>query len=361
MRRQVIAAVFATFACQVAAAPANAQTADFLASDATMGLIVRGQPFSADGLTTMTQVLADGTRIERSIASKFYRDGEGRSRREQTVLGLGVLGASAEAGRVVTILDTVEGSAYTLLPDQKVARRRRVAARMMFGGDSEGTAITRIYEPGVGQIWVLGDRSAAGGPPAGSMPPVLTSGFRKDLGQRNIEGVLATGRRSFRTIRTGEIGNDRPIEVSSDRWTSEELGLLLESRDHDPRTGTVEFRLTNIQRTEPPRELFVVPQDYRIIDAPPPPPPPPPAKPLDPAGPPPPPPAPPPGVATPVVPKPPPPAPPARQLRPGESRPVPVAPLKPSAAPKPPPPPPAPPVKPFDPAGPPPPPPAPPQ
>ena len=299
MGRHRIVTVLAGLACLVAVETATAQNADFLATDATMGRIVRGQPFSADGMTTMTQVLADGTRIERSAASKFYRDGEGRSRREQTVVGLSALGALAEAGRIVTILDPVEGFAYTLLPDQKVARRLRVTSRMLFGSYSEysalrapapGRTITRIYQPGFGQIWVLGDPLAPTGAGPGSVPPVVTAGFR--LGQRRIEGVPAAGRRTSRTIPPGEIGNDRPVEIISERWTSDELGLLLESRDHDPRTGTVEFRLTNIQRAEPARELFVVPSDYRIVDAPPPPPPPPPAKPVDPVGPPPPPPAP---------------------------------------------------------------------
>lgn len=291
MGRQRIVTVLAGLACLAAVETARAQNADFLATDATMGRIVRGQPFSADGMTTMTQVLADGTRIERSAASKFYRDGEGRSRREQTVVGLSALGASAEAGRIVTILDPVEGVAYTLVPDQKVARRLTVLSRMLLDSDADystlrapnsGRTVTRIYRPGFGQIW--GPVPTDAGP--GSVPSEVTTGFRKDLGQRQIEGVLATGRRTFRTIRAGEIGNDRPIEISSDRWTSDELGLLLESRDHDPRTGTVEFRLMNIQRAEPPRELFTVPSDYKIVDAPPLPPPAPPTRPLDPAGPP---------------------------------------------------------------------------
>jgi hypothetical protein len=34
--------------------------------------------------------------------------------------------------------------------------------------------------------------------------------------------------------------------------------------DSDPRTGVVEYRLTNINRLEPPMDLFVVPPDYTI-------------------------------------------------------------------------------------------------
>src|SRR5690606_18189848 len=74
------------------------------------------------------------------------------------------------------------------------------------------------------------------------------------LPPRDIDGLAATGRRSTSTIPVNLIGNDRPIEITREFWESEELGVLLMSRDHDPLTGTVEFRLTNIQRTEPPRD-----------------------------------------------------------------------------------------------------------
>jgi hypothetical protein len=163
------------------------------------------------------------------------------------------------------------------------------------------------------------------------------------LAPRTIQGLTASGTRTVSTLPLGSVGNDRPIEITEERWISDELAVVIESRTHDPRTGTVEFRLTNIQRAEPPRELFMVPADYQIIDAPPPPPPPPPAKPLDPDGPPPPPPAPPaPAAVKPsAVPKPapapvapgptvrpkPPLAPPAPAKAPSTAAPAPVPPV----------------------------------
>ena len=38
--------------------------------------------------------------------------------------------------------------------------------------------------------------------------------------------------------------------------------MLLESRLADSRRGTVEYRVSDIQRTEPAPDLFVVPTDY---------------------------------------------------------------------------------------------------
>jgi hypothetical protein len=92
------------------------------------------------------------------------------------------------------------------------------------------------------------------------------------LGTRQIEGVTAAGTRRTETIPAGRIGNDRPIVITDERWESPELKMVVMSQHHDPRTGDVEYRLTNISRAEPARDLFTVPADYDIVEVPPPPP-----------------------------------------------------------------------------------------
>ena len=86
-----------------------------------------------------------------------------------------------------------------------------------------------------------------------------TKQTEESLGTRQIEGVKATGRKTTTIIPTGQIGNDRPIEITDERWESPELKMLVYSRNSDPRTGVVEYRLTNINRSEPPADLFMVP------------------------------------------------------------------------------------------------------
>jgi hypothetical protein len=88
--------------------------------------------------------------------------------------------------------------------------------------------------------------------------------------------MSATGTRSTLTIPVGQIGNDRPLNVITERWQSSELQLLLRSTHDDPRTGRVEFRLINLRRGEPSPDLFTVPSDYKVVDPPSPPPPAPP-------------------------------------------------------------------------------------
>jgi hypothetical protein len=86
----------------------------------------------------------------------------------------------------------------------------------------------------------------------------------ESLGKRNVEGVIAEGTRTTITIPAGEMGNDRPIEIVSERWLSPELQTVVMTRHNDPRFGETTYRLTNIVRAEPPRSLFEVPPDYQV-------------------------------------------------------------------------------------------------
>ena len=81
------------------------------------------------------------------------------------------------------------------------------------------------------------------------------------------EGLQVEGTRTTRTIAAGEIGNDRPIDIVSERWYSPELQLTVMSRTLDPRSGETVFKLTNLRRAEPARYLFEIPADYKINES----------------------------------------------------------------------------------------------
>ena len=74
--------------------------------------------------------------------------------------------------------------------------------------------------------------------------------------------------RKTTTIPAGTIGNERPIVVTSDQWTSPELKVLVLSESSDPRTGTSTYKLVNVRRGDPPASLFQVPADFTIVSAP---------------------------------------------------------------------------------------------
>jgi hypothetical protein len=83
-----------------------------------------------------------------------------------------------------------------------------------------------------------------------------------------IEGVMAEGSRTTTTIPAGEIGNDRAIEIVTERWYSPEIKTVVMTRHSDPRFGETVYRLTNINRSEPARALFEVPADYTVKEEP---------------------------------------------------------------------------------------------
>ena len=105
----------------------------------------------------------------------------------------------------------------------------------------------------------MGTAVAAGGPPP--LPPpgimlqrTLIGGDQgqvntEDLGSQTMEGVQVTGVRTTRTIPAGEIGNDRPISIVTEVWTSPDLKTIVYSKRSDPRMGEQTFQLTNIVRS----------------------------------------------------------------------------------------------------------------
>ena len=84
------------------------------------------------------------------------------------------------------------------------------------------------------------------------------------LEARSFDGVTAEGTRTTVTIPAGEIGNEQPIQIVTERWYSPELQTVVMTRHSDPRFGENTYKLTNITRTEPAATLFQVPGDYAV-------------------------------------------------------------------------------------------------
>ncbi len=109
-------------------------------------------------------------------------------------------------------------------------------------------------------------------PPMPPMPPMPAlpglglmprgEGVRTALPAKEIEGVKVNGERTTWTIEAGKIGNERPIVTVREVWRSPELMLTVSSRDSDPRSGEVSYRLEGLKRGEPDPALMRVPADY---------------------------------------------------------------------------------------------------
>ena len=58
------------------------------------------------------------------------------------------------------------------------------------------------------------------------------------------------------------MGNEKPIVITCDVWTSPELLLTVQSREFDSRSGETTYRLGKLRRGEPDPALMKVPADY---------------------------------------------------------------------------------------------------
>jgi hypothetical protein len=231
---------------------------------------VKGAPYSAEATTETIQTLSDGNRIIRKNSATIYRDGEGRTRREQTLSSIGPWTAAGDPPRSIFINDPVARVNYMLDPKTQTYRKMSIA-QLASGGTFTrvlappppvapaapmvtGTANVRVYDIGT---------PAPNTEPLNREQPKVES-----LGKQVIEGVEAEGTRTTITIPAGKIGNEREINIVSERWFSPELQVVVYSKRSDPMSGETIYKLTNINRDEPARSLFEVPAGYTVRERP---------------------------------------------------------------------------------------------
>jgi hypothetical protein len=252
----------------------------FFATESFGGKVVKGAPYSAEAVTETIQTLGDGNRIVNRMSSMIYRDSEGRTRREQSLKGLGILGAGEEPFKTIFINDPVAGVTFALDSRSHTALKS-VPFTFEFNtkkGEGQQSEF-KVAPPSAGASGnVIVTAPLAGLPGPGTDHPPMGVGetfvfrtrtnnaneVKEQLGKQNIEGVEAEGTRTTVTIPAGEIGNERPIQIVSERWYSPELELVVMTRHSDPRTGETTYKLTNINRAEPAKSLFEVPSDYTV-------------------------------------------------------------------------------------------------
>jgi hypothetical protein len=243
---------------------------DYWISTPLQGQVVKGAPYSAEVITESIQTLSDGNRIVHRTSEKVYRDSEGRVRREET--------KGSEV--TVTITDPVSGKSYTLNPANRTGRQTAMLPLWNFRFGSAGFladpylwAFGRATGDGRGSItgtfgaetkgtksptFIVGSGKAPAPRPAGA------DYSEEHLPNRTIEGVVASGVRRTTTIPQGAIGNEQPIKIVSEEWTSPELQVLVLTETSDPRTGRSTYKLTNISRSNPDPSLFKAPLDYTM-------------------------------------------------------------------------------------------------
>jgi hypothetical protein len=259
---------------------------------------VVGAPYSATVTNESVQTLADGNRIVQSSSGTIARDSQGRTRQDTMLPPIGNLSA-ANAPHLIFIHDPVAQTSYTLNLTDKTAQKMPVPPLpplplpLLNGkGDGLDVAIADVAIASGAEV-SRGARGPAGAGPdalyiqtndmaaaSGQLPPppmiaqkvFLTNdqgqATTEDLGSQTMEGVFVTGVRTTRTIAAGQIGNDKPISIVTEVWTSPDLKTIVYSKRSDPRMGEQTFQLTNITRAEPDASLFTVPADFKLVEGP---------------------------------------------------------------------------------------------
>jgi len=308
----------------------NADWARFMSTEmGDHGKVVKDAPYSAEAVTETTQVLGDGNRISKRTVSLLYRDAAGRTRQEQTAPGSSVFINDPVAGKH-TVLN-VEKKTATVLPrlgsmvsidvekikDMAMSKAKDGVRRSLHGDtrilhnsadgeanivhkSADGSEVQIINEPGR-QIIIKrkevdkgdgkksieeskevrvsvisahdGDASMAiAGMPLDiqdlmAMRAGRNKGVTTSLGMKDFGGVKAEGTQTIATIPAGEIGNEKPIQIISEKWYSPDLQTVVYSRQSDPRSGETIYRLNNIRRVAQPPELFAVPAGYTMKES----------------------------------------------------------------------------------------------
>ena len=189
------------------------------------GAAITGAPYSAESTSQQVQTLADGTHItQMAQIIRTWRDSEGRTREERSMGGGGFQGSEQGRFFLIEILDRAAGVMYVIDDAAKIAHRAAVS--------KPPTSPTPAQPP----------KGAVAYRPTGSS---------EKLGERNIEGVIATGTRSTTTMPVGVMGNDRPLTTTNEMWYSQELKTVVLQIHNDPRMGESTTKLTNIVRAEP--------------------------------------------------------------------------------------------------------------
>ena len=261
---------------------------------------VTGAPYSGEAVTETVQVLADGNRIVRRTTARVYRDGAGRTRRE-------TLGPDGQVTSVL-ISDPARGTSIVFDPARtpRIGPRSppssRRATRRVGGTEITATAsgvgagastytITteakqhaelqakqhaeqkaaqqQAEEKAAQHVMVTGQTSGAAGGVVTSVGPMTwvaehesvfdAAPTKEDLGQQIVEGVPAKGTRTTSVIAAGKIGNELPITVTSEEWTSIDLKVLVMTKHVDPAVRRDDVSADGHPRGEPSPSLFEPP------------------------------------------------------------------------------------------------------
>jgi len=201
-------------------------------------------PFTATLHTEWIRSLPGSGTMTVENNRRIARDSSGRIYQERWIL-VPKNGKYKSQMNAIQISNPIEHIAYTcMMDDKKICR--------MVTYTSSASSVNNIY--------------GIQGPPPGPLADHSSYSTREDLGHQTFVGVDTVGTKETVTVKPGTFGNDQEVIMSREYWYASELGVNLVSKRSDPRSGTQEFTITELNRAEPDGTLFELPQGFTIVD-----------------------------------------------------------------------------------------------
>ena len=201
-------------------------------------------PFTATLHTEWIRSLPGSGTMTVENNRRISRDSSGRIYQERWIL-VPKNGKFKSQMNAIQISNPIEHTAYTcMMDDKKICR-----------------LVT--YTPSASGVY---DLQSIQGPPPGPLADHSGYSTRVDLGHQTFVGVDTVGTRETVTVKPGTFGNDQEVTMSREYWYTSELAVNLVSKRSDPRFGTQEFRVTELNRAEPDGALFELPEGFTVVD-----------------------------------------------------------------------------------------------
>ena len=196
------------------------------------GKVVTGKPVQATFSVTHTETLP-GNSITNVTTGTFARGTDGSTYRDVKFSAIGPWAASGKAQEFIYIRNVTLGMQYIVNVAKGIYRAFPIREH---GPMREG----KMVRP---NKLAAENESVTDNPNGAYTDPVTKTVYPAD------------DRQVTRTIPAGAIGNLNPLLITSERWYSSALDLLLENTRTDPRFGTTTYQLSNIGQS-PASSLF---------------------------------------------------------------------------------------------------------
>jgi len=193
------------------------------------GKTVTGKPFQAKFTITRVETLPNNT-ITNTVTGIVARDADGSTYRDVTLPAIGPWASTGKPQEFIYIKNVAKMMDYLVNVAKGTYREFSPHPRKSPGGDSNPDKGPHKGANDGGP----GNETVTDNPSATYSDPGTGTSYKVD------------DRKVTRTIPAGQIGNQNDIVITSERWYSADLDLVLQETRSDPRFGNSTYQVTNI-------------------------------------------------------------------------------------------------------------------